>query len=86
MASNKKGNAPRDDQFAFMEQSNNTAANPPRDNIYHVTDQTLANHDVYPSHMPKRLKDRNNENSIQIRYKETQEHNGRVFFENFERW
>ena len=86
MASNKKGNAPRDDQFAFMEQSNNTAANPPRDNIYHVTDQTLANHDVYPNHMPKRLKDRNNENSIQIRYKETQEHNGRVFFENFERW
>ena len=75
-----------DDQFAFMERSNNTAANPPGDNVYHVSDQTLAKHDMYPHHMPPHLKNRDNPATIQIRYKETQQYNGVVFFQNFERW
>ena len=80
MASNKKSKTPGDDQFAFMERGSDTTANPPKDNIYHVSDQVLAAHDVYPRHMPQHLRDRkNNRDAIQIRFKETQADRGRLF-------
>jgi len=75
-----------DDDFAFMEQDDDNTAAAPEEDIYHVSDTKLKNHDIYPEQMPLRLQNRKNPASIRIRYRKTTGHKGREFFVMYERW
>ena len=76
-----------DDDFHILAEDSNTVASAPADDIHHLTDSKLDDHNIYPDRYPKEWKNRDaTPGPISIRFKVTYTDKAEKFLKKFELW